>query len=210
MMTMMLGRAGVAAAGRQTARMAQAAIAPLRTIQQLQDAAHKTLVSIAGWLIFRAGERTFDLLTQVAGRAGRGERPGRVLIQTYCPSHYAIRAASGHDYQTFYRAELAMRKRFHLPPFAHLIELTVSGTRREHVQETAEALSGALQTAAGRTHLSILGPAPHRVARVRGVSRWQLVVKTRALAPASRVIKRVLGDGRRFRGLPVTVDVDPL
>jgi primosomal protein N' (replication factor Y) len=159
---------------------------------------------------FRAGERTFDLLTQVAGRAGRGDRPGQVLIQTYCPDHYAIRAASRHDYHEFYRAEIRMRKRLTLPPFVHLIELTVQGRKPERVQRTAEALAEGLRSRGSRRGITVLGPAPHRLKTLRGVVRWRLVMKAHSVGPMVRVLRRCLDDGRRFHGLPVIVDVDPL
>ena len=178
---------------------------------------------------FRAGERTFDLLTQVAGRAGRGDRLGQVLIQTFCPQHYAIQAACRHDYQAFYRAEIAMRKRLKLPPFVHLIELTVQGSRAPKVQAAAEALKKAIIEAAPRPsrrdpsrrgsaasrgdgghRIEILGPAPHRVARLRRTIRWHLVLKGRSVDSMMRVVRRAMGETRRLHGLPVSVDVDPL
>lgn len=159
---------------------------------------------------FRAGEWTFDLLTQVAGRAGRGERPGQVLIQTFCPHHYAIQAASRHDYQEFYRAEIAMRRRLNLPPMAHLIELTIQGRSAPKVQDAAEALREALLTHRKDARFSVLGPAPHRVVRLRKLIRWRLVLKTPSVIPAVRVLRQVLGASRRMRGAPVIIDVDPL
>jgi len=159
---------------------------------------------------FRAGERTFDLLTQVAGRAGRGDRPGHVVVQTYCPTHYAIRAASRHDYAAFYREEIEMRKRLGLPPFVHLVELTIQDRSRHRVQAAAEALRAALVRVIGRRRIGILGPAPHRIAAVRGIFRWHLVLKARQIDPLVKIISETLGEGRRFHGLPVIVDVDPL
>lgn len=159
---------------------------------------------------FRAGERTFDLLTQVAGRAGRGDRLGQVLIQTFCPQHYAIQAACRHDYQAFYRAEIAMRKRLRLPPFVHLIELTVQGSRAERVRTAAEALKTTLASRARRARMMILGPAPHRVVRLRRTIRWHLVLKGRSVDSMMRVVRLAMGDARRLHGLPVMIDVDPL
>jgi len=159
---------------------------------------------------FRAGERTFDLLTQVAGRAGRGDRPGQVLIQTYCPDHYAIQAASRHDYQAFYRAEIRMRKRQTLPPFVHLVELTIQGRKRERVEAAAQSLAKILQATMGRSRITLLGPAPHRIARLRRTFRWRLVLKAKSAARINRLVRRVLDEGRRVQGLPVVVDVDPL
>ncbi|MBI4003865.1 MAG: primosomal protein N' [Candidatus Omnitrophica bacterium] len=179
---------------------------------------------------FRAGERTFDLLTQVAGRAGRGERPGRVLIQTYCPTHYAIEAARHHDYQRFYAEEIRMRRRLRLPPFVRLIELTLHGSSRQRVMEAASALAAALKRtaarpatrgtssparmvparAAARRRVTLLGPAPHRIPRLRRSYRMCVILKGRTLGAMIAVLRRTLQPGRRFRGMPVTVDVDPL
>lgn len=159
---------------------------------------------------FRAGERTFDLLTQVAGRAGRGDHPGRVLIQTFCPSHYAIRSASRHDYHEFYRAEIQMRRRLKLPPFVHLVELTISGVRRERVEQRATSLKTALQSRLRHRRITLLGPASHRVATIRRTFRWRLILKARSVSSILELLRSTLGEGRRFRGIPVIVDVDPL
>ncbi len=159
---------------------------------------------------FRAGERTFDLLTQVAGRAGRGRQPGRVVIQTYCPDHYAIQAARQHDYHRFYGEEIRMRRRLRLPPFVHLIELTVYGTSRQRVDEAAQRLAAHLRRVATRRRISVLGPAPHRVARLRRTYRTHLLLKGQTVEPMVALLRTVLQPGRRFRGMPVAVDVDPL
>jgi primosomal protein N' (replication factor Y) len=159
---------------------------------------------------FRAGERTFDLLTQVAGRAGRGEQPGRVLIQTFCPGHYAIQAAREHDYRRFYDEEIRIRREQRLPPFVHLIELLVIGSPQERVREAAGALAVRLRRAVARRRMTLLGPAPHRIPRLRSAYRMSLVLKGRAVGPMVELLRRVLAPGRKFRGLPVLVDVDPL
>ena len=178
---------------------------------------------------FRAGERTFDLLTQMAGRAGRGEHPGRVVIQTYCPNHYAIQAAGQHDYQRFYQEEIIMRRRLKLPPFVHLIELTLIGSSKQRVYESAQELATQLRRAGRRHHLpaparlaspneaagaqagvTLLGPAPHRVPRFRRAYRMCLILKGRRVEPMVELLRRTLQPGRKFRGLPVIVDVDPL
>lgn len=158
---------------------------------------------------FRAGELTFDLLTQVAGRAGRGNQPGHVIVQTYCPTHYAIVAAGRHDYRAFYAAELEMRKRLDLPPLTHLIEITVQGSRKERVQETAEALREAIVERINGRWMTVLGPAPHRLMRLRKTYRWRLVLKTRRVEQAIDLV-RAVAPGRKFHGLPLILDVDPL
>ncbi len=159
---------------------------------------------------FRSGEQTFDLLTQVAGRAGRGDQPGQVFLQTYCPTHYAIQAAQAHDYQRFYDAEIEMRRRVQLPPFVHLIELTLMGASKPKVFEAADALAVELRRLMAGGRLTLLGPAPHRIPRLRRAYRACLLLKGRAVEPMMRVLRGALQPGRRFRGMPVSVNVDPL
>ncbi|MCX6010007.1 MAG: primosomal protein N' [Chloroflexi bacterium] len=128
---------------------------------------------------FRAGERTFQLLCQVAGRAGRGFTPGRVIIQTYSPEHYAIRAASKHDYLTFYAQEINYRRKFGYPPFSQLASLTFSHTNDIACLKEAERMSRLLaaeKDRRGMPDLRLIGPVPAFVPRVRGHYRWQLVL----------------------------------
>jgi primosomal protein N' (replication factor Y) len=128
---------------------------------------------------FRAGERTFQLLCQVAGRAGRGLKSGTVFIQTYCPDHYAIRAAAKHDYRGFYAQEIEYRRRYAYPPFGRFIRLVYSHPNEGLCRREAERLSGFLlkeKEERGLPDLRLIGPAPAFAARVRGRYRWQLVV----------------------------------
>jgi primosomal protein N' (replication factor Y) len=128
---------------------------------------------------FRAAERTFQVLTQVAGRAGRGLLGGRVILQTYQPDHYAIRAASGHDYQAFYDQEIAFRRELGYPPFHRLARLLYRHTSEDRARRAAEDLARSL-----RSHIlgtgqqpDLIGPAPCFFRRVRGEYRWQIVVR---------------------------------
>jgi primosomal protein N' (replication factor Y) len=128
---------------------------------------------------FRAGERTFQLLCQVAGRAGRGFTPGRVIIQTYSPEHYAIRAASKHDYLAFYAKEIDYRRKFIYPPFSQLANLAFSHTNESACLREAERMSRLLaaeKDRRGMPDLRLIGPVPAFVPRVRGYYRWQLVL----------------------------------
>ncbi len=159
---------------------------------------------------FRAGERTFTLLTQMAGRAGRGSSPGRVIIQTYNPHHYAIEAARSHDAQRFYDTELAMRRRLRLPPFVHLIELTLMGASGQHVEDAAQRLAAQVRHAGKGCRLTVMGPAPHRVPRLRRSYRWCLILKGASVEAMTALLRGILQPSRRFDGLPVIVDVDPL
>ncbi|MEW6142003.1 MAG: primosomal protein N' [Chloroflexota bacterium] len=129
---------------------------------------------------FRASERTFQLLSQVAGRAGRGFWPGKVIVQSYCPEHYAIRLAAAHDYRAFYINELDYRRQFNYPPFSQLIRLVYSHTNASACQNEVERLSKVLsieRDRLGMADISLIGPSPAPVARLRGRYRWQLVIR---------------------------------
>jgi primosomal protein N' (replication factor Y) len=125
---------------------------------------------------FRAGERTYALLTQVAGRAGRGDRPGHVIVQTYNPDHYCILAARNHDYEALYRLERPLREKRGLPPFGFLVLLLVASSREGHAQEKAERLAGLLLERAA-SPLAVEGPAPAPIYRLKGRYRWQILAK---------------------------------
>jgi len=129
---------------------------------------------------FRAGERTFQLLSQVAGRAGRGTLGGQVIIQTYSPEHYAIQAAAKHDYASFYDKEIAYRRQLHNPPFTRLVCLTYSHTNDTLCQREAERMKRLLieeRDSRGIADLSLIGPAPAFIHRLRGRFRWQLILR---------------------------------
>ncbi|WP_432822684.1 replication restart helicase PriA [Trichloromonas sp.] len=158
---------------------------------------------------FRSAERTFSLLTQVAGRAGRGELEGRVLIQTYSPDHYALTCAAQHDYQEFYRQEIAFREVLDYPPFGHLVNLVLSGNDGQKVARAAEALTTALQNAVGE--VEVLGPAPCPLARLRGKTRVQILLKAPTRLPLRRLLLRLPQLRKQIpAGVGLTVDVDPV
>ncbi len=129
---------------------------------------------------FRAGERTFQILTQVAGRAGRSVLGGKVIVQTYTPEHYCIRAASRHDYEGFYRQELAFRREQGYPPFRRLAQLVYTHSNAARCEEEADKLHRLLRHKIARLGLSgvdLMGPAPCFRQRLRGKYRWQIVVR---------------------------------
>jgi len=128
---------------------------------------------------FRAGERTFQLLCQVAGRAGRGFTAGRVIIQTYCPEHYAIKAASKHDYADFYTQELNYRRQFGYPPFGRLARLVFSHTNEVVCRKEAQRVARLLLSEAdrkGAPDIRLIGPAPSFISRIRGRYQWQILL----------------------------------
>ncbi len=144
---------------------------------------------------FRAAERTFQLLTQVAGRAGRDAAPGRVVIQTFAPHHYAIAPVTEHDYERFYAEELGTRAGLRYPPFGRLVQVLLSGADESRVAAAGEALVQALEREGlgqGTGDLERLGPAPAPLARLRGRHRVQLFLKgsdEALLRRAARVLK---------------------
>jgi primosomal protein N' (replication factor Y) (superfamily II helicase) len=156
---------------------------------------------------FRAEERTFALVAQLAGRAGRGPGGGRVLVQTMAPEAPSIAAAARHDADGFLAGELARRQALRYPPFSHLIRIVCSAPDAQAVGEAARAIRAALGEIAGA---SVLGPAP--LFRLRGRERAQLVIKATARAPAvhaaGSAVADVAGDRTR-RGVAFSVDVDP-
>jgi len=161
---------------------------------------------------FRAAETTFQLLTQVAGRAGRGDRPGRVVIQTYSPEHPSLVAAGGHDYAAFYRQELVSRQELAYPPAAHLCAVRFDGADAAAVSATAARLAECgRRHLAGSTEVQLLGPAEAPIQKLKGRTRWLLLLKGRARPALRRTVEVLLAEaeqaGSRVR---VSVDVDPL
>ena len=155
---------------------------------------------------YRANERTFQTLTQVAGRAGRGDDPGRVIVQTYTPEHPIIEAVQKHDYQSFCDAELAERQALNYPPYGRLILLRLSSLDPIQVQNTAQIIATFLNDKEG---FEILGPAPASILRVANRYRWQILLKFAADALPN------LPDWAEVRSLisssvSLTIDVDPI
>jgi primosomal protein N' (replication factor Y) len=177
------------------------------------DLAQVTLVGVvsADGLLnladYRTAERAFQTLTQVAGRAGRGDEPGQVIIQTYSPQHPVIQAVQRHDYESFVEAELEQRAALNYPPYGHLILLRLSGLDAVEVENAAEQLVDRLSAA--ESEYEILGPAPASIMRVARRYRWQILLK---FPPEVSVELPDLTELRNFcpRDVSLTLDVDPL
>ena len=169
---------------------------------------------------FRSAERTFQLLTQVAGRAGRGERAGRVIIQTYAPHHYSVRAAREQDYARFIRRELELRRELSYPPFAKLAMVRIEGEDPDAVSRVATAAAHALSRAADayrRTSspdiIRVLGPAPAPIERIKKRYRWQVMVKSEnltALRTALSAMQTTLARRARESNVYLGIDIDPV
>ena len=158
---------------------------------------------------FRAGERTFQLLTQVAGRAGRGEKPGEVIIQTFSPDHYAVQAAIHHDYEAFYRQEIAFRKELRYPPFSRFANLLCTDENEARAQAKAAAIAAALECTCG-PEVELLGPSPAPIARLKNQFRFHVALRapvgSNLADPVRAALARVTGEER----LSISVDMDPL
>jgi primosomal protein N' (replication factor Y) len=165
---------------------------------------------------FRATERTFQLLTQAAGRAGRGDETGRVIIQTYNPGHYSIQRAKDHDFISFYEEEILHRKELEYPPYSRLANLRVSGNSQARTQSFAERLGivGAQMRKSRRIyrdHIDLLGPCNAPLARVKGKHRWQLLVKSDRSERLHRFIGELVRKAEKEAiAVHLEVDVDPI
>jgi primosomal protein N' (replication factor Y) (superfamily II helicase) len=163
---------------------------------------------------FRAAERTFQLLSQVAGRAGRGSDPGRVIIQTYNPDHYALRHVLTHDYPGFFADELEFRRALSYPPFSRLVHLRLEGPKPLEIEETAKRLGEWLREESRRRaqrypDIEVLGPAPAPILKLRGRFRWQILLKGKQSAALLALAAGAQARLPRTSRARLHVDVDP-
>ena len=158
---------------------------------------------------FRAAERTFQLLTQVAGRAGRGERTGEAIVQTIYPEHYSIQLACRQDYRAFFEREIAYRRGMRYPPMVALINTIVRGRTFEEAMQTATEIVRRIEPASAAAGVTVLGPAPAPLVRLRGEHRVQFLLKGTRRADMRRALQAALAEMPQVRRR-VTVDVDPL
>jgi len=153
---------------------------------------------------FRAGERAFGLLCQVAGRAGRGEAMGQVVVQTYNPEHYAIQAAAAQDYAALYEYEIDARREMGSPPFNEMVHVVLQDRNDAQASRLATETSRMLASRAeaqGLTDVEVIGPAPGVPSRIRGRYRWHLTLRGRRLLRFLEGVEFPSG---------CTVDVDPV
>jgi primosomal protein N' (replication factor Y) len=166
---------------------------------------------------FRAAERTFQLLSQVAGRAGRGPRGGRVLIQTYTPDHPCVALAAAHDYEAFVDREMEQRRLHSYPPYQRLVRLIVRSLDQEAAAQFAERLAGAFRAAldaearraGGANSIRLLGPAEAPVFRLNGYYRFHFQLQSSSAAQLHRVLRDVVAVARPPAGVDFQIDVDP-
>jgi len=161
---------------------------------------------------FRAAERTFQLVTQVAGRTGRGEKGGRVLVQTFNPDHPAIQAAARHDYIAFAQAEAPMRKTYSYPPFSRMIRLVIRGPAEKATAQFAAHVAELLTAAIDRhqTRARVLGPAPCPFSKLRGKYRFQIQLQAADGEQLRTCVREATAELKRPEEIQWIVDVDPL
>lgn len=166
---------------------------------------------------FRASERTFQLLTQVAGRAGRGDLPGKVIIQTYNPDHYSLAFVKNHDFIGFYKQEISFRKEIGYPPFKRLIHFRGEGNSLEKVQKFAQNLHALIiglkkNNPDYEEQLEVLGPAPAPLAHLRGKHRYHILLKGQNWAKLHNFCQEILAQQEKIAisGVRLIVDVDPV
>jgi len=165
---------------------------------------------------FQSGERAFQILTQVAGRAGRGEHPGEVVIQTYTPEHYAVQAACEHDHEGFIKSESSLRASYNYPPYQRLSNILISGTNEYNVTKTAQRLFEPLQAEFIKNKLKkaqLLGPNPAIYSKIKGKYRWQILVKSdyEDAAIIGRILRTVCLDKKQEFAVGetnISVDID--
>ncbi|MEW6027622.1 MAG: primosomal protein N' [Planctomycetota bacterium] len=163
---------------------------------------------------FRSAERTFQLITQVAGRTGRGPKGGRVIVQTVNPEHYSVIAGSKHDYEGFARQELLYRSELNYPPFRRIIRILVQGKAQERIKEVIDKLAGQineeLKGLIDKGGLEILGPAPAPILRIRDRFRWHLVFKIKELSSVQKYFKELFKMPFAKGEVQVSIDTDPV
>jgi len=158
---------------------------------------------------FRSSERTFQLLTQVAGRAGRGDLKGHVIVQTFSPHHHSIAYAKDHDYQGFYQVEIEKRRELDLPPFKHLVNVILHGAHEQEVYQFAGELKKALGDKQGDV-FELLGPAPLPFYRLRGHFRWHLMLKGDDVLRINEKLREGFNILKKPSRVKLIVDVDPV
>jgi primosomal protein N' (replication factor Y) len=155
---------------------------------------------------FRAAEKTFSLITQAAGRAGRGQKTGLVIVQTYNPEHYAVQSGAAQNYRQFFGCEIDFRRSLNYPPFIRLIRCTIASENENNARRDAESLAAALRSSIVDKGIEILGPFPSTIAKVKDVFRMNILIKCGSSAVD---VKQRLAALLQSAKAGISVDVDP-
>lgn len=161
---------------------------------------------------FRSAEKTFQLITQAAGRAGRGGMPGKVIIQTMNPGHYAMRRSISHDYEGFYEEEISFRSQLGYPPYRRMVKIEVKSAQEKTALDAAKTARDIIRAAITGKEVSVLGPAPAPIARLRGKYRFHVILLSRSREAIRRLASeaRAVVEDKYGRRCQVILDVDPV
>ena len=163
---------------------------------------------------FRASERGFQLLTQVAGRAGRGEFKGKVLFQTYNPDYYAFRTAKSQDYEHFFETEIKSRQEFDYPPFSQIVRVILSSENKFRAEKSAMEIAMRLTTMTDKygfcEYLETLGPTPCVIEKINGFYRYQILLKNKLSQKGHDFISKFFNSITLPKDIRIAIDVDPL
>jgi primosomal protein N' (replication factor Y) len=166
---------------------------------------------------FRSAERVFQLFTQLAGRAGRGDVPGKAYVQTYEPGHYVFDFVSGHDYEAFYREEIELRKELSYPPFTKLIRVILSFRNKDDANRRIKSISNrikkmnpSLAGAGKESGIEVLGPAPAPVEKIRNLWRWHLILKGKDAKQIRQMAVNIFDPLKNLKDVKIDIDVDPV
>ena len=160
---------------------------------------------------YRASERTFQILTQVAGRAGRENLPGKVVIQTYNPSEFSIQCAKKQDYDLFFETEIAIRKQLKYPPFCDIIVIGFNSESEEEIKKTSHIIYQYLNTSLDKTKFIIFKPMPSPIDKIQNKYRWRIIIKGRMDEEANTVFNNCLKEiyKTNLKTTRITIDVKP-
>ena len=162
---------------------------------------------------FRAGERAFDLIEQVTGRAGRAEKSGRAVIQTYSPEHYAVMMAKEHDYNSFYQYEILNRKAMWYPPYCEMISILFSGANENQVSQAAKLYAKyieQLKSLSQRTQ--ILGPIPAALSKINNKYRWRILIKCENSDNLNSILvesRKKVQKNMNYKDISIVIDKNP-
>ena len=167
---------------------------------------------------FRAGERTYQLLAQVAGRAGRGDRPGRVILQTYNPDHFSIETAKSQNFNTFYEKEMTFRKALNYPPFSRLVLIRISGKDKKLTEDSGRRIGDACRNLRATEKkfmdmIEVLGPISAPVSKIANRYRWQILIKGKKTKPLHQFVHAAILNNPatiKNRSVKISIDVDPM
>jgi primosomal protein N' (replication factor Y) len=170
-----------------------------------------------GFPDFRAGERTFQILSQVAGRSGRGNQRGRVIIQTFNPDHYALNTATSHNYRSFFTKEKELRKQLGYPPFSHLACLRFFGNSKDSTADAAKRLNLVIRGILAKwpkrgKEIQVLGPVEAPIFKLKGKYRWQILLKSKSTSLLHHLLSKIesIAKGElKSSGVHLILDVDP-